>query len=208
MPEPEAPAQTPLQRWQQARVALGLDDAPPAIPLQASPTQPAAPPVPVRETKPAAPSVTAMLNQLGEGWHAIHHVAIGDLGNTIDHVVVGPAGVFTITAKEHPDVRVEGSTVTVAGQRQPYVRACQHEGLRATKLLSAVVGRPVMVTPILAITGRLSLGIQPVDVMVLETRSLVRHLSRLSPQLTDLQVQAVLVAAQRTSTWRVPRPQR
>jgi hypothetical protein len=86
--------------------------------------------------------VAARLERLGEAWHVLHAVPVGDRGADIDHVVIGPGGVFTINAKHHPDARVwvGGNTFMVNGHRQPYVRNARHEARRASRLLSAAVG--------------------------------------------------------------------
>ena len=36
----------------------------------------------------------------GSGWHVIHDVTLGH-GN-VDHILIGPAGVFTVETKSHP----------------------------------------------------------------------------------------------------------
>ena len=45
-----------------------------------------------------------------EGWHVIHSVVVSRGGGDIDHVVVGPPGVFTLNTKHHPE-----KTVWVSG---------------------------------------------------------------------------------------------
>ena len=45
--------------------------------------------------------VGSLLNGLeGRGWHAIHDASLGN-GN-VDHILIGPAGVFTVETKSHP----------------------------------------------------------------------------------------------------------
>src|SRR4051812_26505092 len=46
--------------------------------------------------------VGAELDRLPTGWRTLHAVPVGDRGSDIDHVVLGPGGVFTINAKHHP----------------------------------------------------------------------------------------------------------
>ena len=36
----------------------------------------------------------------GNGWHVIHDASLGN-GN-VDHILIGPAGVFTVETKSHP----------------------------------------------------------------------------------------------------------
>ena len=58
------------------------------------------------------------LRKLGKGWHVLHSVPVGDRGSDIDHVVIGPGGVFTLNTKNHTGQRVSvtASTVFVNGQ--------------------------------------------------------------------------------------------
>jgi nuclease-like protein len=46
------------------------------------------------------------LRKLGGEWHVIHSVPVGEKGADIDHVVIGPGGVFTLNAKNHSRHRV------------------------------------------------------------------------------------------------------
>jgi hypothetical protein len=48
-------------------------------------------------------SLAVRLPRLADQWRVRHAVPIGDKGSDIDHVVIGPGGVFTINAKHHPD---------------------------------------------------------------------------------------------------------
>lgn len=83
-------------------------------------------------------------------WRILHAVRVGERGSDIDHVVIGPGGVFTINAKHHPGAKiwVGGDTFMVNGQRQPYIRNSRHEAKRAARLLSATCGFPVEVARI------------------------------------------------------------
>jgi hypothetical protein len=67
--------------------------------------------------------VGRLLEELADrGWHAIHDVSLGH-GN-VDHILIGPAGVFTVETKSHPGPvqvgRVHGS---ILGQAQAERRA-------------------------------------------------------------------------------------
>ncbi len=52
----------------------------------------------------------------GDGWHVIHDASLGH-GN-VDHILIGPAGVFTVETKSHPGPvrvgRVHGATLSQA----------------------------------------------------------------------------------------------
>ena len=71
-------------------------------------------------------------------WRVLHAIPVGVRGSDIDHLVIGPGGVFAVNAKHHPGAKVwvGGITVTVDGFRQPYVRNSRYEANRAAKLLA------------------------------------------------------------------------
>jgi Nuclease-related domain len=61
--------------------------------------------------------VGGLLDDLaGEDWHVIHDASLGR-GN-VDHILIGPAGVFTVETKSHPGPirvgRVHGATLSQA----------------------------------------------------------------------------------------------
>lgn len=87
-------------------------------------------------------AVADQLARLGPQWHVLHAVRGGNRGSDIDHVVIGPGGVFTVNAKNHPhtNVWVGGDTFMVNGQRLPYVRNSRFEARRAARMLTEHVG--------------------------------------------------------------------
>ncbi|GAA2018521.1 nuclease-related domain-containing protein [Pseudokineococcus marinus] len=156
-------------------------------------------------------AVAAELARLGGRWRVLHAVPVGERGSDIDHVVVGPGGVFTINTKHHPRARVwvGGSTVMVDGQRVPYVRNSRHEARRAGRLLAAAGAGPVDVTGVVAVVGArggLIIRSQPGDVVVTGRRRLARWLGAQPPRLTDDEVARVHDVARRSSTWVRHRP--
>lgn len=56
----------------------------------------------------------------GGDWHAIHDASLGN-GN-VDHILIGPAGVFTVETKSHPGpvrvARIHGATIRQAQAQQ------------------------------------------------------------------------------------------
>lgn len=78
-------------------------------------------------------------------WRFLQAIPIGKPGSDIDHLVIGPGGVFTVNAKHHPRARiwVGGNTFMVNGNRVPYVRNSRHEATRAAQILTAAMGSPV-----------------------------------------------------------------
>ncbi|MEF2162577.1 nuclease-related domain-containing protein, partial [Pseudomonas aeruginosa] len=39
-------------------------------------------------------------------WHVIHAIPVGNRGSDIDHLIIGPGGVFTANAKHHPGAKI------------------------------------------------------------------------------------------------------
>jgi hypothetical protein len=140
------------------------------------------------------------------GWRVVHSVPIGTRGSDIDHVVIGPGGVFTLNAKNHPRARiwVRGDTLLVNGARQPYVRNSRHEAARASSLLTAACGFPVEVTGVVVPVNASDVVVKqaPVGVHVVNRRRLSRWLRGRAHVLDAGRIAAVHDAARRPSSWR------
>jgi hypothetical protein len=92
------------------------------------------------------------------GWHVLHAVPVGDRGSDIDHVVIGPGGVWTLNTKTHPGRRVwvGKQQVRVDGHKTDYLPNSRHEAERASRLLTGACGFPVFVKAALVfLTGTL-----------------------------------------------------
>lgn len=149
--------------------------------------------------------VAQELQKLPLGWHVVHAVTVGSRGADIDHVVVGPGGVFTVNSKHHPRAKVwvGGNVFMINGQRHPYVRNARHEAQRASRLLSTASGFRVDVQGVIAVVGASSVRVkkQPDDVRVVTRRQLRPWLTRHPPVLTDDGVDHILTAARKSTTW-------
>ncbi len=126
-------------------------------------------------------------------------------GADIDHLVLGPGGVFSLNAKHHPggNVWVGGNTLMIDGQRQPYIRNSRHEAQRASKLLTEASGFLVPVTGMVVPVGANNITIKtpPDDVHVVNRMALSRWL-RARPEVLSLEhLDAVYGAARRSTTW-------
>jgi hypothetical protein len=139
-------------------------------------------------------------------WRFLHSVPVGTRGSDIDHVLIGPAGVFTINTKAHrgSNIWVGGNTFVVNGQRQPYLRNSRHEAARASRLLSAATGTAVDVHPLIVVVDprRVTARNAPTDVTVLTRKQLKRWVLSLSPVQGPDQVELIFQQARRSTTWR------
>lgn len=153
--------------------------------------------------------VAAQLEKLARKdprWRFVHAIPVGDRGSDIDHLVVGPGGVFTLNAKHHPGgkVWVGGDTLMVNGQRHPYIRNSRHEARRASRLLTAACGFTIMVSGVVVPVGADDVVIKtpPADVHVVYRLRLAAWLRGLPAILTDQQTDTIYEAARRSTTWR------
>ncbi len=145
------------------------------------------------------------MRKLGDGWHVLHSVPVGEKDSDIDHVVVGPPGVFTLNTKNHSrkNVWVAETAFMVSGQKTNYLRNSRHEAARASKLLTAACGFDVQVEPILVvIAAELTIKAQPAGVHVVAHRHIGKWLERRPATLSPDAVEAVYEMARRDSTWR------
>lgn len=143
---------------------------------------------------------------LGPGWVVLHSVPVGTGSSDLDHVAIGPGGVFTINTKHHrgQNVWVGAKRILVNGQRTDHLRNAKYEATRTSKLLSAAARLLVDVTPIVAIVGakRITVRERPTDVVVLREHELVRWLQRHPVALTPEQAQHVAAVAAQPAAWK------
>lgn len=148
-----------------------------------------------------------MLAALGPEWSVLHSVPVGSGMSDIDHVVVGPAGVFTLNTKHHSGAKiwVSPKLLMVNGQRQDHLRNSRHESRRASTLLSTAVGYPIEVRGLVVLVAPMSVRGPgaPTDVTVLCDRELVPWLKRRVPVLDESARLELVDAAANPRTWHV-----
>jgi hypothetical protein len=115
-----------------------------------------------------------------DGWRVLHDVSFG--GANIDHVMLGPAGVFTVETKSNPG-------------RIPVERIDQHmlkQAYAERKKLEEITG--LTVEPLLVFSRAYLVGRVPSrhkGVMVLPARMLAGHMKRRKPIYSIEQVEAL-----------------
>lgn len=138
-------------------------------------------------------------------WRFLHAVPVGDRGSDIDHVLIGPGGVFTVNTKHHPgaNIWVSGDTFMVDGSRQPYVRNSRHESQRAARLLSSACGFDVQVEGLIVTVNAKNVVIKKASrgVTVLYRRALASWLLKHGDVLATEACDAVFEKARRSTTW-------
>lgn len=144
------------------------------------------------------------LRKLGDGWKVIHGVPVGTGDTDIDHVVIGPPGVFTLNTKNHLGgrVTVTSKAIYVNGTFHPYLAKSRAEGKRATKLLSTSCGYEVMVQPLIVVmANELKIKSMTDGVHVVGRKRITRWLLNQPQTLMPDEVDAIYSVARRRSTW-------
>jgi hypothetical protein len=101
-------------------------------------------------------AVGGVLARLGTEWMVLHAVPVGAGSSDIDHVLIGPAGVFTVNTKNHSgqSVWVAGQIMMVAGKKQRHLYNASHEAERAAKILTRAVNHAVDVRGVVVVLPR------------------------------------------------------
>lgn len=150
--------------------------------------------------------VGALLERLPQGWTVYHAVPVGTGDADIDHVAVGPGGVFAINTKNHRGrkVWVGDRAVLVDGAKQPYIRNSELEASRVRHVL-ATAGIAAPVHAVVAIVAPASFTVrqQPARVTLLEADALVRWMSRRPVAVDQAAAAAIVALFDQPETWRV-----
>ncbi|PWJ47475.1 Nuclease-related domain-containing protein [Quadrisphaera granulorum] len=131
------------------------------------------------------PLSTAQANSPGEHVDPVH----------VDHVLVGPGGVYAVTVLHLPGARVRAAQTAfvVDGQPSQHLREAKQRALAVHRVLSEGAGRDVPVRAVVVVLGseRLALPLRTADVAVLRAPVLVRWL-RKQPKVLDASTAAEL----------------
>jgi Nuclease-related domain len=151
--------------------------------------------------------VAKALAALPEGWFTLHSVPVVKNGPDINHVVIGPGGVFTLNTKQHPKTQVgmPDHVAYVNEQQRTYRRDSRIDADKTTQLLDRAGLADIAVQPVLVFLGAEVTAHSVSDVLVASVENICDSLLSLPTSLTPLQVQAVYNTAKRHETWSRPR---
>ncbi|UYQ64388.1 nuclease-related domain-containing protein [Streptomyces peucetius] len=138
------------------------------------------------------------------GWRVLHSIPLPD-GGDIDHLLIGPGGVFSIRTEYHPQqsVRAADDTVTVDdGDPRPYITECRAEAALVQQALERHTDFPVTVQPVLVLVDAASLDVAATQTGIRVYRE--RQLSALAPlsgALTAHEADRLYDIARRRGVW-------
>jgi hypothetical protein len=149
----------------------------------------------------------AALAHLPSAWKVIHSVAADDDSADIDHLLIGPQGVFSVNTKNHgtKHVVVAGERFTVNGYAQDYFEESRMEAREVARILSAGSKQWVLVTPLIVLASNPSLRMSrtPSDVHILRVRELCRFVVARREKLSTDAIHFLHEVARESETWRL-----
>ncbi|AZQ72699.1 NERD domain-containing protein [Streptomyces luteoverticillatus] len=140
----------------------------------------------------------------GQGWRALHSIPLPNSVD-IDHLLIGPGGVFNINTKNHPGKSVwvgNDSARVNHGPWQPYTRKVRAEARRVQRVLESYTGTAVQVQPVLVFVGvsDLESASALTDVRVWEPRK-IATLGPMSGRLSPEEIETLYAIARHRSAW-------
>jgi hypothetical protein len=144
------------------------------------------------------------LARLAPEWLVLHALPVA-AGSDIDHLVIGPGGVFILNTKSHPGQTIWASqrSFLVSGMRHPYIRNMEYEMGRAERMLTVAAQTPVEVAGVLVVVAARSITVRDKhrDVTVLPSSAVLQWILARPPVLTPGDVARIGAAAALDSTW-------
>jgi hypothetical protein len=153
--------------------------------------------------------VGEMLNALGPEWFVRHAVPIGAGTKDVDHLVIGPGGVFSINTKHHAgaSIWVGDFVLRVNNANTHHLKQAISDGADAERRLAVKLGFPVTATPVLALLNPKSIVDRRAPdsrlVSVIAADGLVAWLRSRPRQFSDTELALIRIAAEEPETWHI-----
>jgi len=149
------------------------------------------------------------LRRLGDGWTVLHSIPVGSRESDIDHLVIGPSGVFPINTKRLVDRRVwvAGGRLLVNGKKRDYLRNSDYEASRVEGVLRSTGVAAVPVSPVIAISRAKSLTVRAApewndrSIEVALVGDVVRRMTRRPAKLSPEQVAQIATLLRDSRSW-------
>lgn len=147
--------------------------------------------------------VGEVLAGLDGRWGVLHAVPLGVRSKDIDHLLIGPAGIFAINTKHHPGARVTvkgRDALYVNGIWKPYLKDARRDATAVGDLLTPA--GPIDVQAVICLVeARLTATTTGEAVHVVDIDDLVPWLTSLRETLDGDSVDRAYAHAQRAGTW-------
>ena len=145
------------------------------------------------------------LADLPVGWFVLHSIEIEGHDRPIDHLVIGPGGVFTIGVEHHYGAKVWVSVhnVTINGRDDDHLRRARFAARRSGGLLTDACGFDVTAQSVLVLIGASAVQTlsRPAEVHVRTQHDLRDWLCRQPVRLDTEAATTISERANRVETW-------
>lgn len=138
------------------------------------------------------------------GWLALHDIPVGLQGGVLDHLLIGPGGVYTVRSYSHPGSAacLSRTGIVIDGRPTNYLRDARLEQTRVETLLGAAAGLVVEVRAVIVLDAvLLASSARPDGALVVTRDDIPDVFRRLPPRLAATKVEAIRAAAGRRATW-------
>lgn len=142
----------------------------------------------------------------GSGWHLLHSIRRSVKGTDVDHLLIGPGGIFSINAKFHEGKRVWlGERAIFVGRTpKPHLGEARNEAKQVKRVLDAAYPTPREVTPVVVIAGSASFSrgkSPPGDVVVIHVSEIPEWFESMGESIRQWEVDALYDVARWERTW-------
>lgn len=145
-----------------------------------------------------------LLKALGPDWTVLHDITVHHHGWNIDHMAIGPQGVFVINTKTTtaPKVVANAEQVTVRGWHTDYIAKSRHEAHRTHVALFGTTSRQ-LVTPVLLFVDvkHIEFTSPPGNVWIVEGHNVIAALTGGPVRLSPRQYGRLVAKARYQQTW-------
>ncbi|MCY7412123.1 MAG: NERD domain-containing protein [Salinibacterium sp.] len=145
------------------------------------------------------------LTTLGARWDVLHDVPVGR--NGLDHLVIGPTGVYAVQTvmARGLDVVVSEDSVTVGGEAAESASIVRENAHDVAEALGTARGAQLTVKPVLVIVGprRFTVAAAPEEVSVVQSAILGSTIVSAAQALSGHEVAGLSDLAELSSTWPV-----
>ncbi|WP_161498921.1 nuclease-related domain-containing protein [Cryobacterium aureum] len=149
--------------------------------------------------------VGEILGRLPEGYSVYHSLPIRNTAFWVDHLAVGPGGIFSINSKTHWDRDLTGSlrSIPINNHAMPYLRDARFESAQITALLAAVMPAAAVVEPVIVLVNphKILLNRKPNAVTVIDSPRLRRWIVARPRTFNPEQQAAVTALIDDPATW-------
>ncbi|MET1044999.1 MAG: nuclease-related domain-containing protein [Microbacteriaceae bacterium] len=148
--------------------------------------------------------VGLLLEELGGQWDVLHAIPRTDPDQPLEHLIVGPPGVFVLRGYDlgAGDVWLRGATLVARRHRQS-LDDLQEQAEYASRMLGLATALPIEVRPIAVLLdpGRVWARPDGAGLIVLSNRELVTWLLSRPSRYCGDEIVALSVAAETAATW-------